>query len=176
MLKKCETYLGYFILCAFIGWLYEEAWEIFINGNWVNRGVLYGPYLPVYGFGGILIIALLNKLAQGKDLKERLKKLPLLFILIMLLTSALELVTSYICEYTIGYIPWDYTQYKFTIDHRVSLLNSTIFGLGGIIFLYIVKPLIDKFVSKVSPKVLNILSIIILVILGIDCIFSFLIK
>ena len=50
-LHVCERYLFYFIICAMIGWIYEVFFEMVIwKGPFTNRGVLFGPYLPVYGF------------------------------------------------------------------------------------------------------------------------------
>ena len=50
ILHICERYLFYFIICAMIGWIYEVFFEMVIwKGPFTNRGVLFGPYLPVYG-------------------------------------------------------------------------------------------------------------------------------
>jgi uncharacterized membrane protein len=44
-----------FILFAVCGWIYEVIWTYFDDGVWTNRGFLFGPWLPIYGFGGMLI-------------------------------------------------------------------------------------------------------------------------
>ena len=57
MIKKIEKYYLYFMMYAVIGWIYEVVLEVFIyKWGFSNRGVLFGPYLPVYGFGGLLFI------------------------------------------------------------------------------------------------------------------------
>ena len=177
MLHVCERYLFYFIICAMIGWLYEVFFQVVIwQDGFSNRGVLFGPWLPVYGFGAMLIISIFGRFVTGKSLKTKLLLIPVMFVGVFLLTSAVELLTSYLCEWTIGYQPWDYTMFKYTLDHRVALVTSTVFGVGGLFFLYILKPLVDKLVGKFNEKTLNITSAIILIVLICDCIYSFLIK
>ena len=42
-----------FMACSFLGWIYEVSVGIFeTHVGYVNRGFLFGPYLPIYGFGG----------------------------------------------------------------------------------------------------------------------------
>ena len=49
-----DNYIIFFVY-AFIGWIYEVSWYLIVRHKFVNRGVLLGPYLPIYGFG-ILIL------------------------------------------------------------------------------------------------------------------------
>lgn len=52
MKKNLNNYIIYFMLYSIIGWLYEVFLEVVIyKWGFSNRGVLFGPYLPVYGFG-----------------------------------------------------------------------------------------------------------------------------
>ena len=169
ILRTIDEYFIFFIICSFLGWVYEVLWELLIWGNgFINRGTMYGPWIPVYGIGGVLISIIFYRFVKDKDLKTKLIRIIPLFIGIFILTSAIELITSYICEIAIGYIPWDYTMFTYTIDDRVSLLTSTIFGIGGLIFIYILKPATDKILSKISDKRLNIITIILVSIFIID--------
>ena len=61
----CNTYLTFFIYCI-IGWLYEVIWIYLLDGKLTNRGFLFGPYLPIYGFGMLLLLVLLRKLMNKK--------------------------------------------------------------------------------------------------------------
>ena len=49
----------FFFTFSFAGWLWEVLLHVFTDHAVVNRGVLYGPWLPIYGFGGVLIVLLL---------------------------------------------------------------------------------------------------------------------
>jgi len=61
---------SYLIFCiyALIGWLYEVLWMRFIVPpyKWINRGVLIGPFLPIYGFGMLILWILLKKIKIKK--------------------------------------------------------------------------------------------------------------
>ena len=61
LLEKVKKIMIYFICFSFIGWIYEVAIFIIEDHIFVNRGVLYGPWLPVYGFGGSIIFLLFKK-------------------------------------------------------------------------------------------------------------------
>ena len=89
----------FFALYAVFGWCYEVFLEVFIyHWGFTNRGVLFGPYCPVYGFGALAFILLVYPLIKDRPLKERLVRIPLVFILSMLIATTLELATSYILE------------------------------------------------------------------------------
>ena len=53
-----------FFIMAFIGWVWEVSLHLISDGTFVNRGVLHGPWLPIYGGGGILILIFLKKLRE----------------------------------------------------------------------------------------------------------------
>ena len=90
------------------------------------------------------------------------------------MATTLELVTSYICEYFTGSWPWQtYADYKYNFEARIALSPSIRFGIGGVIFLYLLQPLFDKLLAKLSDETRNIIFYILLVILIIDIICSF---
>lgn len=42
----------FFIFC-FVGWVWEVSLAFISEGTFVNRGTLHGPWLPIYGTGGV---------------------------------------------------------------------------------------------------------------------------
>lgn len=172
-MKKLSNYIIYFWLYAVIGWIYEVLLEAFVwHNGFVNRGTLYGPWLPVYGFGALIFILCIYPVIKGKPIKKRLILLPIVFIGCMIAATLLELLTSYLCEWTIGYIPWDYFNYKIHFQGRIALSTSIRFGLGGLLFLYLLQPLFEKICDKLGNKKV-LVSIILLIVLGIDLLCSF---
>lgn len=163
------------MMYALIGWLYEVFLEVVVyQWGFSNRGVLFGPYLPVYGFGALAFILCFYKLIKDKPLKKKLLYIPIIFLGCMIVATALDLVTSYICEYFTGSWPWQtYADYKYNFEARIALSPSIRFGIGGVIFLYLLQPLFDKLLSKLSDKTRNIIFYILLVILIVDIICSF---
>ena len=71
MKRKIEEYFLYFILYSMIGWFYEVFLEVVVyRWGFSNRGVLFGPYCIVYGFGALLLIFLLTRL-KNKNKKSK---------------------------------------------------------------------------------------------------------
>ena len=66
MIKFLKDYFIRFLVYGFIGWLYEVLWYIIVKNKFVNRGVLLGPVLPIYGFGMIILLLLLSKYKYRK--------------------------------------------------------------------------------------------------------------
>ena len=163
------------MIYALIGWLYEVFLEVVVyKWGFSNRGVLFGPYLPVYGFGALAFILCFYKFIKDKPLKKKLLYIPIIFLGCMLVATALELITSYICEFFTGSWPWQtYESYKYNFEARIALSPSIRFGIGGVIFLYVLQPLFDKLLSKLSGKTRNIIFYALLTILIIDIICSF---
>lgn len=131
-----------------------------LEGKWTNRGFLFGPYCPIYGFGSLLIIYFL----------ENFKSSPVaVFFLGMLFTSILEYVTSYILEKMFNAKWWDYSQMRFNINGRVCLLNSTEFAVLGLGLTYIIHPFISGIVTSTPVELCEWIAVSLMVIMAIDC-------
>lgn len=146
-----------FMIYAVIGWLYEVFLEVVVyRWGFTNRGVLFGPYCPVYGFGALLFIFLVYPMIRKKKLKKKILMIPIVFLLCMFWATLLELLTSYLCEFAMGSWPWQtYADYKYNFQARIALSPSIRFGIGGVIFLYILQPVIEKILNKLKLKTLN---------------------
>lgn len=169
--KIQKTYL-YFMMYAMIGWIYEVFLEVVIyRWGFTNRGVLFGPYCPVYGVGALVFIFFVYPLIKNKKLKEKILMIPIVFLLCMLLATTIELITSYLCEFIMGSWPWQtYADYKFNFEARIALSPSLRFGLGGVLFLYILQPLFEKLLIKLGDKKVNILFFVVITLFIIDII------
>ena len=55
-----------FTVYAVIGWIYEVTWLLVMGRGFENRGVLFGPYLPIYGFGMLILLLILKKYKSNK--------------------------------------------------------------------------------------------------------------
>lgn len=177
-MERLKKYFIYFMLYAIFGWCYEVFLEVIVyRWGFSNRGVLFGPYCPVYGFGALAFIFAVYPLMKDKELKKKLLMIPIVFLLTMLIATAIELVTSYICEFTMGSWPWQtYRDYKYNFQGRVALSPSIRFGIGGVLFLYLLQPIFEKFCDKIGGKRVTILSSVLCVIVIVDCIYSFFVK
>ena len=160
MIDKIKKYYLYFMMYAVFGWLYEVFLEVVIyQWGYSDRGVLFGPYCPVYGVGALAFIFTIGRLLKNKDLKKKILMIPLVFVGCMVIATLIELIASYLCEWTLGSWPWQtYADYKYNFQARIALSPSIRFGLGGILFLYILQPLFEMMINKLSIKWLNILA------------------
>ena len=168
--RKFYDYMIFFIIYAVIGWIYEVSLETFIyRWGFSNRGVLFGPWLPVYGFGALTFIVLWYHLIKDKPAVKKICMIPVIFLLTMITATALELLTSYLCEWTMGSWPWQtYKDYAINFQGRIALSPSIRFGIGGVVFLYVIQPFLDKLAAKLSDKQAKTTAIIILAVLGTD--------
>jgi len=112
-----------FFAFSFIGWVWEVSLHLITDGVFVNRGVLHGPWLPIYGTGGVMILAVLNKFRE-KPLVE--------FLLTIVLCGCVEYFTSWFLEITHnGQKWWDYSGYFLNLNGRICAEGLLVFGLGG---------------------------------------------
>ena len=176
--EKIAKYFLYFMMYAIIGWIYEVVLETFIyKWGFSNRGVLFGPYCPVYGFGALAFIFTAYKLIKDKPLKKKLLLIPVVFLLCMFIATAIELFTSYLCEWTMGSWPWQtYKDYAINFQGRIALSPSIRFGIGGVVFLYLLQPLFEKFTDKLGEDRTKTIACVLGTIVVIDMIYTFLIK
>ena len=178
MIKLVFAYFLYFISYSIIGWIYEVFLEVVVYGwGFSNRGVLFGPYCPVYGFGALAFLFFVYPLLKNKKMKEKLLMIPIIFFLCMFIATLIELVTSYLLEAIIGSWPWQtYADYKYNFEARIALSPSIRFGLGGCAFLYLIQPLLEKLTTKLGNKKTKIISIILFVLIITDLVFTIISK
>jgi uncharacterized membrane protein len=173
MTKKLNDNITYciltFILYAFLGWVYEVILEFYYGNGFINRGFLFGPYLPVYGFGALLILFLLYKFSKKRIPLGRMSITPILvFILIFIISTIVEYSTGIMLDTFLGKRLWDYSNYAFNINGLVCLNTSTRFAIGGTLFIYWIQPIFDKMVNSMNTKFKNLFAYSILVIVATD--------
>lgn len=145
--------LGYyyilFLIYSFLGWTIEVCFTYVRNHTIVNRGFLIGPCCPIYGFGCIFMIFLLD---------GYLKKPIILFMMAMVLCSILEYLTSYFMEKLFKARWWDYSKKKYNINGRICLETIIPFGLLGCFVTYVSNPIIFKYLEMLSELALKTIS------------------
>lgn len=176
MIRRIEEYFLFFIIYSVIGWIYEVFLETVVYGwGFTNRGILWGPYCPVYGVGAVIFILTLNRLIAEKNKKQRLMLIPIIFMLCMIIATGIELVSTYILEYFIGSWPWQtYADYAVNFQARIALSPSIRFGIGGVIIIYIIQPLIERVV--LGFRNINYIAAAILMIFIFDILFTLIMK
>jgi uncharacterized membrane protein len=156
---ELDLLILYFFCYSLLGYLIEVAYCSRLEKRLVNRGFLHGPYLPIYGFGAVLILLFFSRFSDH---------LLLLFVLSVLGTSALEYLTSYLLEVLFHAKLWDYSTYPLNIHGRVCALNAMLFGLLSLSLIYVIHPFLVQLLSKLSASMLSISAHMVLLIISID--------
>lgn len=153
-----------FFVMSFVGWLWEVSIHLVEDGVFVNRGVLQGPWLPIYGAGSILVLVLLYRLRE-KPLLE--------FISIMVVCGTVEYFTSWFLQKQYnGQTWWDYSGYFLNLNGRICGEGLLVFGLGGLAIVYLLAPTLDNLIRKFNPKVVFVIALMLLCIFTADQVYS----
>lgn len=132
-----------FFTYAIVGYVYEVIYFVLREGVLINRGTLHGPWLPIYGFGGVLSLILLRRFA-AKPLHT--------FFLSMLLCGTIEYATAWFLETFFHAKWWDYTGFFLNIQGRVCAEGLIVFGLGCSLGIYVLAPSLVGFYEKFSKR------------------------
>ena len=129
MNKKVESMCYLFLIFltgCMVGWIYDEIYYWITEGMLRNRGILYGPWLPIYGIGALGIYEM-----------KPLKKNPvLLFIVCALITGIVEYIIGYIGIHFLDLRLWDYRGLFLNLDGIICFRSVVCFAVMGLIFHY----------------------------------------
>lgn len=154
--EKIRNIIEYFLAFCICGWIYESVWceMIEANNGFVNHGFLFGPWLPIYGFGMIAIVFVLKKL--------KVKNGYLVFLLGTLIATIVELIGSYIMEFATGGFLWDYSSHFLNFQGRIALQPDLMFGVLTLIGMKILLPKLDILQNRFGKNILHNIVFIVL--------------
>lgn len=136
-------FVFFFFVFSIVGWVWEELLYIVRDHVLVNRGSMYGPWLPIYGVGGVAIIFLLDRFKANK-----IK----LFVLTVLLCGVLEFSASWILDFFFNSHYWDYHNDFMNVNGRIYLAGLIGFGIGGQLGVYVAAPKLKETLSQWTKK------------------------
>lgn len=143
-MQNVIEYFLYYTIYAFFGYICEVVYVAICTKKITNRGYLYGPMVPIYGYGAIGVILALS---WAKNMGYWFSPI-LVFVLGFLLTTTLEYLVSFFMEIIFHMRWWDYSDKFLNINGRVCLRNSSMFGALVLIVLYLLHPyVVTYFVS-----------------------------
>ena len=140
---KVTDFIVMFFTFCLVGWLWEVGLHIVRDHEFVNRGMMYGPWIPIYGFGGVFIIFFLNRFKNNKVK---------LVILTMILCGILEYLTSFVLDFAMNASYWDYKDLSFNLNGRICLAGLAAFAAGGFAGIYVIGPAIKGRLEKFGRK------------------------
>ena len=165
-LNPCTVWTLVMVFFAFciVGWVWEVALNLIRFGQFSNRGMLHGPWLPIYGFGVVMIAVLLNRF-RSKPVLEALA--------IIVLCGFVEYMTSFVTEQITGMRWWDYTGYFLNLHGRICGEGLVVFMLGGMMAVYLLVPAIDAMTMRLKPRLLVCVCLILMACFTADLVYSF---
>lgn len=156
-------YVWLFFLLSIFGWLWEGFLYIIKDDVYVNRGFLTGPWLPIYGAGGIMLELLFH----------RWRDRPIMtFISSMILCTLLEYLAGWYLELTWEVKWWDYSGMPLNLHGRICLVSSLLFGLGGMLLVWVINPLFYLLYGKIPGRVRIALAMSAVAIFAADAAYS----
>ena len=151
--------LAYFLIYSCIGWCLEVIYAAATTGQLVNRGFLNGPVCPIYGFGMIIVLFALTPLQHS---------ILLLYIGGVILPSALELVGGWALYKIYHTRWWDYSDFPFNIGGYICLEFCLLWGVGTLVVMRIVHPVVADLVDLIPPFVGVILMCFLYAVYAVD--------
>ena len=160
-----DRYIVIFIIFSFLGWVWESIYCTVRERKWANRGFLYGPVCPIYGFGCTVALGIFDLCSAGI--------LPVLswwhiFILGFAVSMILEYPTSFILEKLFHARWWDYSNVPLNINGRTSVPTSAAFGAASIAVFKIVVPFISSFLSIFPDWLITLTALIFTAVISAD--------
>ncbi|MFR8430976.1 putative ABC transporter permease [Evtepia sp.] len=144
-----------FFLYSVLGWVWESCYVSLKSRQWVNRGFLHGPWLPIYGSGAIVIL-LLTLPARGRP--------ALIFLLGMVGATVLEYVTGAVMERLFHMRYWDYSDKPLNVNGHICLPVSIAWGGFSLLLIYLLHPPVEELVlwlpGAVTEKVCLCLAVL----------------
>lgn len=144
-----STYIIYFLIFSFIGWIIDSSYQSIRSGKLVNSGYFPSlPLCPVYGVGGTLLIYLFMTI----------RSIPLFSLIILgaIAMTVVEYIGGVFCVHVLKERLWDYRHMKLNIHGHVNILHSLYWTLLVIIFYYAAFPVITSLPETISGILLKV--------------------
>ena len=142
-----------FALFSCAGWIYETVENLFSFGGLYLRASLMLPWCPIYGIGGLVIVTVLEPVRRRlADRVSPVVQVVAISVGIFLLTAAVELIGSYVCEAAMGYVPWDYSEAWLNFQGRIAPMYTLRFVLLGLVALYVLYPKVNTWAKRHPQK------------------------
>lgn len=150
----------YFFTASTGGFLWEVLIFLVKEGQFRNRGFLYGPWLPVYGTGAVFMYLFLSPL----------KKQPAKVFLYSVLTgTSLELIIGLVLDYFWDLRYWDYSSSFLNFRGYICLASALGIGISGTLWVCLLSPRLRKFWFRLKPKIRTAVLVILNALFAIDC-------
>lgn len=154
-----------FVVCSVLGLAIETVFHLVIFHEYQDRaGLLYGPFSPIYGFGGLLMTVALNRFHD--------KPILIIFLVSAVIGGCFEFFVSWIMQYAFGIVAWDYSGTFLSIDGRTNFMFMCFWGLLGVVWVKLLLPMLLWGINKIPWKWRYGLTSICMVLMTVDVIMT----
>lgn len=157
-------YVVLFALYSFMGWVIEVIYRSVTQRQFVNAGFVFGPFLPIYGFGAAAAI-ILEYFFSGWHIIPR-------FILLGIVLTTIEYLVGFLAEKIFKLTLWDYSENKFNLHGRVCLHFSLIWTILALLFVMFIHPAALNRISLLDATYVKVTAILFLIYFIVDYSFS----
>ena len=152
----------FFIFCNY-GWIQESIIESLYHKRVINRGFLKGPYIPIYGIGGMTLLFLCMPFRENGFM---------VYFVGLISCTLLEYFVGWLMETLFHKQFWDYSMLKITYKNRISLLSSLFWGLMALFMVYVLYGVVDPLIKSVDPMFIAVYDIVMTVAICVDAVIS----
>lgn len=172
VVDKFIRFFSLFIVGSMIGFIHENIFAMLKGQEGIRQGLIYGPFIPVYGIGLLLFYLLYSHIEVDK--KNKFVELLIIFIIGFIMGGFTEYICSYLQEVIMGTKSWDYSNVSFNLHGRTSLFHATSWGVMSVLFYELVLPVLKKTKKFFDNKKFRMFALFISVFVVIDCTISIL--
>lgn len=154
-----------FVVCSILGLAIETVFHLAIYHAYQDRaGLLYGPFSPIYGFGGLFMTVALNRFHD--------KPIPVIFLISALIGGAFEFTVSWIMQSAFGIVAWDYSGTFLSIDGRTNFMFMCFWGILGVMWVKFLLPILLWMINKIPWKLRYTLTVVCFVFMVVDVVLT----
>lgn len=154
-----------FVVCSILGLAIETVFHLAIYHAYQDRaGLLYGPFSPIYGFGGLFMTVALNRFHD--------KPIPVIFLISALIGGAFEFTVSWIMQSAFGIVAWDYSGTFLSIDDRTNFMFMCFWGILGVMWVKFLLPILLWMINKIPWKLRYALTVVCFVFMVVDVVLT----
>ena len=141
-----------FVIGSLLGWVIELFFRRFVSQKkWMNPGFLTGPYLPIYGFGVVVLFAVSN-LPLG--ISNQVWDIVVRILIIGVGMTVIEFIAGLIFIKGLKIKLWDYSDRKGNIMGIICPSFSLIWLVVGSAYYFLLNPILVEGISWISENLI----------------------
>ncbi|WP_027089438.1 putative ABC transporter permease [Thomasclavelia saccharogumia] len=139
-----------FAIYTFLGFIMESVYVSILERKIYFSGLLKGPFIPIYGFGALLILKTVPYYQNNFDT----------FFYSLICCTVLEYLTHYFLSKDSNIQIWNYSKISHNYSGRICMFYSLMWGILGIVLVNYIDPFINSILIHLNYNFLNVIALI----------------